>query len=196
MLTPTGLRLFIAAEVPDAVRSEAAGLRARWEQRLPGARWTKPEGIHLTLKFLGGTEEARLPAVIGVLTACASQQSGFDLKTGGPGLFGDARRPRVLWIALDGDTSAAGAFAGRIEDAMQGLGFAREDRPFRPHLTLARFDVKRGTAIPDDLLRDAKETLSGREVPIRGLVLFQSLLGPGGSQYIPLKTVPFAEGSA
>ncbi len=89
MLTPTGLRLFIAAEVPDAVRSEAAGLRARWEQRLPGARWTKPEGIHLTLKFLGGTEEARLPAVIGVLTAhfVLPDRARVAIKTGAAGML-------------------------------------------------------------------------------------------------------------
>src|SRR5206468_5502049 len=98
---------------------------------------------HLTFKFLGGTDPARLEAIGDAIENQARARSPFALVTGPQGFFGSRNRPRVLWTAIEGDLEAAERLARSLEDSMHALGFPREDRPFRPHLTLARFDSER-----------------------------------------------------
>jgi 2'-5' RNA ligase len=182
-------RLFIAAEVPEALRAGCASLIDEFKPMLPGARWARPEGIHLTFKFLGSTEPGIVPEIGEVLSSVALETPVFDLFAGHPGVFGSRRRPRVLWIAVEGDVARAASLAERIEDALEPLGFERENRPHRPHLTLARFETDARTELPQTLLARAS-AMAGERIPVESLVLFQIYPGRGGSRFVPQGRLP------
>ena len=189
------LRLFIAAELPaewrDALAETIATLRGVIPARL---RWARPEGIHLTLKFLGEVDEARLPDLTAALTAAAAQAEPFTL-TGGPlGAFGGAARPRVLWAGVGGATEALDKLARAVDGACRPLGFRPERQPFRPHLTLARVPdsvpAVEAARITGALTRVAPPSLP--PFTVSTLTLVRSELGPGGARYTPLATTDLA----
>ena len=140
------VRTFIAVELPDEIRD---GLR-RFQEELRGpigglVRWVNPEGIHLTLKFLGGVPMETLGAIQDALTRSAAGLSPFKLRLGKPGVFPNERSPRVVWVGVEGDLDRLGILQRRIEEKTGELGFKIEERPFTPHLTLGRV---RETASP------------------------------------------------
>ena len=188
MIGGGAMRLFVAAEVPEAFRKACADARRLMGASLSSARWTRPEGVHLTFKFLGDTVAARVPAVREGVAAAASGIAPFSLRTGAAGLFGPPSRPRVLWIGLDGERGAAERLASRIEDAMGGLGYPREARPFRPHLTLARFREGGGSTIADADLESLTRAFEGIAFEVEELILFRSHLERGGAHYVPLSS--------
>jgi len=177
-------RLFVAAESPPGLRTAIDALRSELSCRVPGARWSRAEGIHLTFKFLGGTPSERIEEIGGALAGAAAGAGPIRLRTGPPGLFESRGRPRVLWVALEGDLEPTVRLQASIEAALEPLGFAREKRPFHPHLTLARFDPAKRTALPSGLLESVRASLAGAEFPVREIVLFESFLSPGGSRYL------------
>lgn len=184
-------RLFLAAEVPERLRDGCASLIEEFKPMLPGARWARPDGIHLTFKFLGSTEPKMVPAIGEVVGAIALETPSFDLIAGPPGVFGSRHRPRVLWIAVEGDVEGATLLAEKLEDALEPLGFDRDNRPHRPHLTLARFEARVRTALPDTLLERAS-AMVGARIPVESLVLFQSHPGRGGSRYVSQARFPLS----
>ena len=125
-------RLFVALDVPADVRDALAALQAD----LDGARWTQPEQFHLTLRFLGDTEPERLSALKAPLAAVSPPP--LDLRLDGFTVFPSRRRPRVL-VARVTPTDVLLQLQQQIEEAVQGVGFEAEPKPFRPHITLARF---------------------------------------------------------
>lgn len=132
------MRLFIAIELPEGIKQAIAGLQDRLKAGGARANWTRPGGIHLTLKFLGEVEEAKVPAIVRALDDAARGTGPLRIEVTGAGAFPHTRAPRVLWLGVAGDTGKLAALQARIEDAMAGLGFEREARKFSPHLTLAR----------------------------------------------------------
>jgi 2'-5' RNA ligase len=135
------VRLFVAVNLPGAVRralwAAAAPLR---EARLP-VKWTAEEALHLTLKFLGEVEEQRAAPIGEALTAAVKTVRPFDIGLGGFGAFPTAERPRVLWIGLERHP-ALELLANDVERSLGPHGFAPELKPFHPHLTIGR--VKKG----------------------------------------------------
>ena len=131
------MRLFVALNPPERVRGAlwdaAAPLR---ELDLP-VNWVHPDGIHLTLKFLGEVEPGREPELRAALTRAAEGGRALPLAVCGFGVFPDARRPRVVWAGLGADP-ALELLQHRVEREFAPLGFPSEARPFRPHLTLGR----------------------------------------------------------
>lgn len=101
-------------------------------------RWVAPQGIHLTLKFLGSISRGKVDEVIMAMERASQGISPFQLEFGDLGVFPDAKRPRVLWIGIGGEVEKLVVLQQRLEDALTPLGFARESRRFVPHLTLAR----------------------------------------------------------
>jgi len=182
-VSETDARLFIAAEVPPAIRAAFASVRDRLSQEAPAARWVRAEGMHLTFKFLGATPRARIRELGESVEGVARRTPPFRLVTGRTGVFGAPRRPRVLWLALEGEIEASLALAGSVEAALAPLGFAPEERPFRPHLTLARFENARGGALPEVVRAALESSLAGAPFPVDAVSLFESVLGRGGARY-------------
>ena len=131
------MKLFVAVNLPDGVR------RALWQATAPlrdaeyPVQWVRPEGIHLTLKFLGEVEAAREPELRGALSRAVAGARAVPLAVRGFGVFPDMSRPRVIWTGLEPDPALELLQHG-VEREFGPLGFPPEGRPFRPHLTLGR----------------------------------------------------------
>ena len=132
------MRLFIAIELPDEIKQGIARIQEQLRKAGASAGWTRPEGIHLTLKFLGEVPEAKAQQIVQALDAAAKGIGKLSLTVEGTGTFPNAKNPRVLWIGVAGDIEKLTALQAAVEDAMERLGFEREARKFSPHLTLAR----------------------------------------------------------
>jgi len=185
------MRLFIAVDLPDSVRAALAREQARLRSVCVGGgeiRWTRPEGVHLTLKFLGEVAATRLKEVSDALGDVATFDP-FEIDVRGFGFFPSARRPRVFWAGLE-VPPALDELAGRVEAAMATLGFPSENRPFQPHLTLARFESQRAQPALEAAIHSGEADL-GRWI-VSGFFLFESKLRPGGAEYAKLARFPGA----
>lgn len=111
-------------------------------EKQPPVKWVDPHGIHLTLKFLGSIAAARTGDITSVMEEAARDITPFPLEVKGLGVFPNFKRVRVVWVGVSGDVSTLKLLQQRIESSLVPLGFARESRPFTPHLTLARVREK------------------------------------------------------
>ncbi len=188
---PQQLRLFVACELPGEMRDALGAIQEDLRRQGAGRlRWVRPEGIHITLKFLGEVEETRVEAINSALAA-AIEPFELSVRPSRVGSFGGAR-VRVVWIGLEGDVDGLAALAGRIDAALAPLGFPRERRPFAAHLTLARVPDR---APPEERRRlvDLIRRFRPPELPSMILTkagLIRSVLGPGGSVYHALASFP------
>lgn len=186
------LRLFVAVELPPEVRGALAGLQRELRPRCgPGVRWVGPEGIHLTLKFLGGVPRPQVPPVEQALEGAVSGQASFELSLGMPGFFPNPHRPRVFYVGIEGEVERLAALARRVEEALSPLGFPTEGRPFAPHLTLARLGDRMAPAQRETFggAAQAAPWHPGQSFTVEGVSLMQSQLNPQGAIYTCLHRV-------
>jgi 2'-5' RNA ligase len=136
----TMLRTFIAIALDEELRSNLDRLQENLSERMPprSVRWVRPEGIHLTLKFLGDTQPQLVDRVKAALEQAATQIRPFSFTVGGLGCFPSTRRPRVVWVGLHEPSGRLAHLRDCIEAEVAPLGFPTERRPFSPHLTLGR----------------------------------------------------------
>lgn len=173
------MRLFIAFDLPGQHAAHVEALVEPWRQRV-AAKWTRPEGRHVTLAFLGEQPPSRVPALKQVMDAVAARHRELTLAVKGAGTFGPRSHPRVLWLGLDGALDAARALQADLE---QSLGLAPEHGAWSPHLTLARAKSPRG----DAALTGVAAALGEAQLPpfaVRELVLFESR----GGRYFTVHT--------
>lgn len=135
----TPLRLFVAADVPEQVRSLVADAVAPLRARFPKARWVPVQNQHVTLKFLGATWPRLVEWVTASIGDIAAEHEAFETHVIGLGAFPNDRRARVLWAGLDDPRSGFAGLAASLDEAL-AREFKPEKRPFTPHLTVARFD--------------------------------------------------------
>jgi 2'-5' RNA ligase len=136
---PEEIRSFIAIELPEEVRGGLARLRnelKRNEHKF--VKWVNPDGLHLTLKFLGNIPSKRVTEIINVIEEVTQGVSAFHLEISGLGAFPSLRQARVFWVGIGGEVDKLSKLQQNIDSALAVLGFAKEERPFVPHLTLAR----------------------------------------------------------
>ena len=189
---PEQLRLFVAVTLPSEAREAIARLiHALRAADVSGVRLVDPDGVHLTLKFLGNVDSSRVPTLTDALDAVGKGSVPFALHLRDVGVFPDRRSPRVPWAGVSGDTDALAALARRVDDACANMGFPREQRPFSPHLTLARLrdrasaDERRraGTVLADIGLPPAES------FAVEAFHLIRSTLTPSGPLYDTVHTV-------
>ena len=190
------VRAFVAVDLSEDVeRALGAAAQSLRDARIEGLRAVRPEGIHLTLKFLGDVPEARVDEIANAVSEAVAGSRQFEVSTGGPGAFPDSRRPQVLWVGIAGRVQPLMRLQADIDAALGGLGFETETRPFHPHLTLARLD--RG--MPGSARRASLDALeaagppAGMRIPVCSVSLVRSILGRGGARYVRLATVLLAE---
>ena len=150
--------------------------------------WVGRDNFHLTLKFLGDVDPGRLQAIVAALGGAVAGCPPFDLGVGGLGAFPSPTRPRVLWVGLEEGATEAARLAGRVDDALAGVGFERETRAFSPHVTLGRVREPRRQPGLAEVLRGGG---FGRQRVDR-LRLMQSTLSPHGARYTELAAVPLS----
>ncbi len=191
---PKRLRLFVAIELPQDVRRLLADTIEALERAVgaDAVRWVGPNGIHLTLEFLGATPEDRVPLIHTALRLAVRDCEPFDVTPLAIGSFGGPRNLRVIWVGVGGDGGALADLAGRVQRALAPLGFPEEDRAFNGHLTLGRV---RDTAGRDDRAR-LHDVLTHFDAPlypqfrVDRVSLMESVLGAGGAAYRQLGTYP------
>jgi 2'-5' RNA ligase len=173
------VRTFVALNLPAAERARLyASLEPLRTKALP-VRWVAPDALHMTVKFLGDTESEAVAAVDDVMLEAAERRTPLSLRIGGLGAFPSLRRAGILWVGVTGDAELA-ALQRDLDPALTRLGFPREQRPFRPHITIGRtrsgaraLDIERLSGLVDYEAVMTVETIE----------LMQSLTGPGGARY-------------
>ena len=187
------MRLFVALELPAAVRENLGALLKALRAVSPQTRWVRPENLHLTLKFIGEVPETEFAVIRNALAAARSDQPDA-LEFRGLSFFPNEKRPRVFWAGIEASPNLK-TLAAEIDRAMEKLGIPCEQRPFSPHLTLARFEPPE---LPEKL-RSAIEENAAREFGsfrTNQYQLIESKLKPSGAEYTTLESFPFAAAEA
>jgi len=176
------MRLFIAIEIPDEIKKEMVKVQEQLRKANVDASWTRVEGMHLTLKFLGEVPETKITEIVSGLQSATEGISQLRLEVKGVGTFPNPRNARVVWIGLSGDTGKLTKLQEAVEDAMACIGLARDERKFTAHLTLGRIRHVRSR---DQWLAGLAE-LSNRSLPgfdATAVSLMKSELKPSGAVY-------------
>ncbi len=195
------IRSFVALDVAGPARDAVESLLARLRATGADVAWTRPDALHVTLKFLGSVAPDRLAQLGTRLAAAAAAQPRFTVRLAGIGGFPSLARARILWVGVEAPELVR--LAEAVERACLGEGFAADDRPFHPHLTLGRMRADRrhaaraggeskaaGRALID-LLRLERERVFGASL-VDELILFRSDLGAGGARHSALARFAFA----
>lgn len=173
-------RLFIAIQLPPNVRTSLGAVSDNLAAQMPerSVRWVKPDLLHLTLRFLGDTAVDRMPALGATLDEVAAAHAAFALSLGELGCFPNRSRPRVIWVGLHGDLQPMQALKRALDETLAPLGWEKEDRPFRAHLTLGRVKDSR-------LLKSVRwgTDVQPLPVPITAVHLVESQLTREGPVY-------------
>ncbi len=184
------LRTFIAIELSRELKESLGRLQERLRDQVPprSVRWVQPDGIHLTLKFLGDTTEDKVEAVKAALARAAAGWGPFSFTVGELGCFPNARQPRVVWVGVQEPSGALARLQQMVETHVTPLGFPTEKRPFSPHLTLGR--VQKYASRSE--VRQIGEVVAANTVGSLGqmtataISYIKSDLRPGGAVYTTL----------
>lgn len=185
------IRSFIAIDFPDETRKALEDIQKELKQSGAGVRWVKPSSIHLTLKFLGNIHAAQVEEIARAVAQEIRDQPPITLRPAGLGAFPSLRKPRVIWIGMEGEVQRLTGIQARVETALEVLGFAREKRSFRPHLTIGRVKDRRWL----QSLVDAMATLDMKpfnSFDADEIILYKSDLRPTGAIYTKLHRMPLA----
>ena len=187
------MRLFVALEIPPTVRENLANFMKQLRPLAPEPRWVRPENLHVTLKFIGELPAEKLAAIRTALASIRSAQA-VTIDFRGLGFFPNEKHPRVCWAGMEASLNLK-TLASDIEHVAEKFGIPREQRPFLPHLTLARFEPPR---LPEKLRTPIEEN-AGREfgsLAAQEFHLIESQLKPSGAEYTTLESFPFVKAEA
>jgi 2'-5' RNA ligase len=183
------VRLFIAIEIPENIRTAFASLLKEFRTLAPHLKWVRPENLHVTLKFLGETDPSKLGPLQGVLSGVRSSEP-VNLEFRNLGFFPNEKRPRVFWTGMEASANLK-TLAADIDQAVHQLGFSLEERPYAPHLTLARISLP---IFPPKLLQaiNEKSGQSFGSLQASEFHLVESELKPTGAEYTTVQSFHFA----
>jgi len=182
------IRAFIAITPPTTLQQTVAEISQVFQRFSLPWRWVAPDRIHLTLRFLGNVPDESVPLLHQAMEQATQGQIAFPLRAKTLGCFPHPARPRVLWVGLDDPSQALGRLNERLMVALSPRGFPPENRPFHPHLTLARVQNK----TPSSQLLPMLQTYQNRdfgEFLVTQLYLIQNQLQRGGALYTILRSV-------
>jgi 2'-5' RNA ligase len=192
------VRSFVAIDLPDALRRSMEERIEALSSARPSRiiRWVRPDGIHLTLKFLGDVETGEMESVRNVVSEVVPRFSAFTFSVGGLGCFPSFQRPRVIWVGIREQSGTLAALQAALELGLAGHGFRKENRAFHPHLTLGR--IRRGVRQEDQRsvgkALERMQRFSLGDVHVKEVSLVRSELKPSGAVYTNLMSVPLESG--
>ncbi|MGM0652730.1 MAG: RNA 2',3'-cyclic phosphodiesterase [Bacillota bacterium] len=179
------LRLFIALELSDQQKNEIDDFQEKAKKHLKNVRWVKPGNIHLTLKFLGETDESRVDLIKAAIDDACDNFSSFPVNYGDGGVFPSEKKARVLWVGQIKGSEIVCGLAEKLQEKMAGLGYEKEKRTFHPHLTIGRL---RNPPPPSSIQKflSAGKDFTSSESTINQVVLFESKLLGSGAIHNPM----------
>ncbi|MEJ2235735.1 MAG: RNA 2',3'-cyclic phosphodiesterase [Syntrophobacterales bacterium] len=185
------IRSFIAIDFPEETRKALEDIQRELKQCGAGVRWVRPSSIHLTLKFLGNIQAAQVDDIALAVAQGVRDHPPITLGAAGLGAFPSLRKPRVLWIGMEGEVQRLTRIQSRVENALEPLGFVRESRPFRPHLTIGRVKDRRRLQSLIDAMAELKIP-EFDSFDVTEIILYKSDLRPTGAIYTKLHRMPLA----
>jgi RNA 2',3'-cyclic 3'-phosphodiesterase len=190
-----GIRTFIAMQLTEELRQGVQTLQSQLRQEIPSqsVRWTRTDQVHLTLKFLGDVPASAIDRLAAALSRACAGQGILRLRLERLGCFPDVRFPKILWVGVSGERERLQSVQSRLEQETAWLLARKEDRPFHPHLTIARLRP----LSPRDCRRleqvvQASEVLRLGDWIVQEVVLMKSVLAKEGPTYTPLAVIPLA----
>jgi len=189
------MRTFIAVAIPDDVRAKAGQVIRELSLVTDRIRWVEPRQAHITLKFLGDIKESDVHVVCSRMSAVAARFESFIVDCAGVGAFPELARAKTLWLGIDDPQEGFLHLNQAVEHELQPLGFPREQRMYRPHLTLGRVRSSSPRLLADLAARllEFADFAAGR-ITVDQLTLFASELTAQGPHYFALGRARFGEG--
>lgn len=178
------VRSFIAVELPEEMMKRIYSIVLEASKAGGNIKWVEERNLHLTLKFLGNVPEEMIPTVSAVIDSVASAFEPFEFNVVGVGGFPNLTRPRVIWVGVS-DAQHLLRLQRQIEEAMERLGFQREEKEFHPHITIGRVKSHHGIGKVIEALRKHEGEQLGR-VEVKQITLMRSDLSPSGPTYTPI----------
>jgi 2'-5' RNA ligase len=186
------IRSFLAFELPPEIKTMVTRVYEDARRSNLDVRWVRPEGIHLTVVFLGNIQAGDLEALGNEVGRVCSDFSSFQIALEGIGCFPNPRNPRVIWLGLVGHIERMALFRDRLQEPLLAFGVKEERRSFKPHLTLGRFKKPLKDQPPLLKLMEKHKDLTSPAFPLHELVLFKSDLNPGGAVYTKMLSWPLS----
>ncbi len=186
------IRCFIAIKLPEGIRRSIADLIAELRKAGTDVSWVPTEKIHLTLKFLGNTDDSLIPKLKERISKKLSHYNAFYIKIGGVGCFPSEKRPRVLWVGIE-NSDLLKSIQKDIDTEVAEFGFALDNRLFSPHLTIGRLRSQKGIS---EMIRRFAEfrTADFGAVEVKSIHFMKSELKPAGAEYTSIAEIPIGTG--
>lgn len=184
------IRAFIAIEIPAEIQKKIDELQNNLKGIGGRVSWTKPGNIHLTLKFLGDTDEDIIDEIAAELQQTVQNIAGFNISVKGTGVFPNFKRPRVIWIGAKSEGDQLQELAAQVQDCMENFGFEKENRRFSAHLTLGRVKDTKGIEIVMEQLKSFENFEVG-SFATKEFYLIKSEVHPAGAIYTSLRKIMF-----
>ena len=181
------IRTFIAIELPVEVKQAVRQIQNQLGKNIDGIRWVKHENIHLSVKFLGNVEENRISDIAAAVNNAVRDFSAMNLKTGHLGMFPNVKRPRILWLGIEGDALEFIRMSKNCELELEKLGYEKADRENKPHITVGRIRSSNKQKSLVNILKDIH--IESIEFRADALKLMRSELNPNGAVYTTLQSV-------
>jgi len=182
---PKQIRTFIAIDITEQMRQELSRIQSQLKPDLAGKiSWVRPENIHITLRFLGDIGQQMLSQIKQIIADTADTTSGFSVDLGELGAFPKAYNPRVIWVGIKSGQDKLKALHTQLQEKLNGIGFAQEEKDFHPHLTIARIKLLKDKQALENLLHQIKPR--NLSTAIDRIILFQSQLSQQESIYSKL----------
>jgi 2'-5' RNA ligase len=192
MDTQKNIRAFLAIEPTEDVLQAVSRLQENLKKEIKGKiSWTRPQGNHLTLKFFGNIDQDDVKNICAIMKKQVTSVPTLSLNVEKIGVFPDARRPRVFWLGTTGDIDKLAALQAQVERDFEGIGFPRENRPFRAHLTLGRIKIPQEIMGISEALNKYNDFVVGK-FNCSEIILFQSKLMSQGAIYTKLEKFYFS----
>ena len=186
------MRCFIAVSFPEELKKGIFTIQGKFKTSGADVSWTRPEGMHLTLKFLDEVEEKRVPKIEAAINRAVSGIKPFSLNVSGMGTFPDMRRPRVVWIGFKEDGDNLVRLQKGVEDELRKIGFPSENRRLTPDITLGRVRSNKNIEKLLNLIEEEKIVELG-SFEVSDVHLMMSELKPTGAVYTELYKVYIEE---
>jgi 2'-5' RNA ligase len=192
------IRTFVAIELDHAFKVALGQVQARLKSSRVSriGRWVSPDSIHLTLKFMGNVPVEQVEEIGQAVDRACESFAPFHISLAGLGCFPNARRPRVIWIGIGGDSETLARLQHSVDSELNRIGFKPERRSFKPHLTLARIRDKARPSEREEMgmLISAEQVATTVSMTVREVSLMRSDLKPSGAVYSRLAAILLSEG--